>query len=43
MVASCVEVRAKNIKTEKIVKTRMLIAPIGYGGHVLTAHFFSKV
>ena len=43
MVASAVEVRVKNIKTGKIVKTRMIIAPVGHAGHVFTAHFFSKI
>jgi hypothetical protein len=43
MVASGTEVRVKNIKTAKIVKTRMIVAPIGHAGHVFTAHFFSKI
>jgi len=43
MVASSIEVRVKNIKTAKIVKTRMIIAPVGYAGHVFTAHFFSRI
>jgi hypothetical protein len=43
MVASAVELRFKNIRTGKIVKTRMIIAPIGHASHVFTAHFFSKV
>ena len=41
MVASAIEVRVKNVKTGKIVKTRMIIAPVGHAGHVFTAHFFS--
>jgi hypothetical protein len=43
MIASSIEVRMKNIKTGKIVKTRMVIAPIGHAGHVFAAHFFSKI
>lgn len=43
MVASAIEVRVKNVKTGKIVKTRMVVAPIGHAGHVFTAHFFSKI
>jgi len=43
MLAAAVEVRAKNIKTEKVIKLRMIIAPIGYAGHVFTAHFFTKI
>ena len=43
MVASAIEVRAKNVKTGKIVKIRMIVAPVAYAGHVFTAHFFSKI
>jgi hypothetical protein len=43
MVASATEVRVKHIKTGKIVKTRMIMAPVGHAGHVFTAHFFSKI
>ena len=43
MVASTIEVRLKNIKTNKIVKTVMTVAPVGHAGHVFTAHFFSKM
>ena len=43
MVASSIEVRANNIKTDEIVKMRMIVVPIGYGGHIFTAHFFNKV
>jgi hypothetical protein len=43
MVASAVEVNFKNIKTSKIVKTKMLIAPVGHAGHIFTAHFLNKI
>jgi hypothetical protein len=43
MIASAVEVRVKNIKTDKILKTRMIIVPISHAGHVFTAHFLSKI
>jgi hemolysin-activating ACP:hemolysin acyltransferase len=43
MVASAIDVRVKNVKTGKIVKTRMVMAPVGHAGHVFTAHFFSKI
>ena len=43
MLASSIEVRVKNIKTGKVVKTKMIIAPVGHAGHVFTAHFFSKL
>ena len=43
MVASAIEVRVKHTKSGKIVKTKMIIAPVGHAGHVFTAHFFTKV
>jgi carbohydrate-binding DOMON domain-containing protein len=43
MVANAIEVRMKNVKTGKIVRTRMIIAPVVHAGHVFTAHFFSKI
>ena len=43
MVASAIELRFKNIRAGTIVKTRMIIAPVGHAGHVFTAHFFSKI
>jgi len=43
MVASAIEVRVKNVKTGKFLKTRMIVAPVGHAGHVFTAHFFSKI
>ena len=43
MAASAIEVRLKNIKTGKIVKTRMIIAPAVHAGHIFTAHFFGKI
>jgi hypothetical protein len=36
------EVKFKNIKTGKIVAANMLVVPIGYAGHIITAHFFTK-
>jgi PAS domain-containing protein len=43
MIANGLEVRLKNIKTGKIVKTRMIVTPVGHEGHIFTAHFFDKV
>ena len=43
MVADAINVRMKNVKTGKIVKTRMIIAPVGHASHIFTAHFFSKI
>ncbi len=43
MVASVIDTRMKNVKTGKILKTRMITAPVVHAGHVFTAHFFSKI
>jgi len=43
MVASSLDVRVKNVKTGKIIKTNMIIAPLTDSGtHVFTVHFFSQ-
>jgi hypothetical protein len=43
MLSSAIEVRMKANNTGKIVKTRMIIAPVGHAGHVFTANFFVKI
>ena len=44
MVASCLDVRVKNIKTGKTIKTRMIMVPIAYSGdHLFALHFLSKI
>ena len=43
MIANGLEVRLKNLKTNKIIKTRMIVAPIGHAGHVFTVHFLNKI
>ena len=43
MVASDIEVRVKNIKTGKLVKTRIILVPIAYSGHLFAMHFVSKI
>ena len=43
MLASSNEVKMMNVKTGRIVKTRMIIAPVSYAGHVFTVHFFNKI
>ena len=43
MVASDTEVRVKNIKTGKLVKTRIILVPIAYSGHLFALHFVSKI
>ena len=42
MTASCLDVRVKNIKTGKTIKTRMIMVPFTYTGtHLFTVNFFS--
>ena len=43
MVASSVDARVKNVKTGRIIKTRMIVVPVGHAGHVFTAHFISRI
>jgi hypothetical protein len=43
MTAGALEVRFTNVKTGKILKAQMIIAPVAFGGHVFTAHFFNKI
>ncbi len=44
MMASSLDVRLKNIKTGKTVKTRMIMVPLTYsGGHLFALHFLSKI
>jgi len=43
MVASSLEIMVKNVKTGRPVKTRMIMVPIAYQGHLFALHFLSKV
>jgi hypothetical protein len=43
MVAGTLDVKLKNVKTGKVVKTRLVVAPVGHAGHVFTANFFTKI
>jgi len=43
MAASDIEVRMKNIKTSKVIKTRMIMVPIAYDGHLFSMQFLSKI
>ena len=43
MIASEIGVRVKNVKSGKIIKTRMILAPIAYSGHIFVMHFFNRV
>lgn len=42
MTARCLDVRVKNIKTGKTIKTGMIVVPLtDNDGHIFTVHFFS--
>ena len=44
MVASCLDIRFKNIKTSKTIKTRVIMVPITYSGeHLFVLHFLSRI
>ena len=43
MVAGTVDVKMKHVKTGKIVKANMIVVPVGYAGHIFTAHFLGKI
>ena len=43
LVASSLEVTVRNVKTRELIKTRMILVPIAYGGHVLALHFLSRI
>ena len=42
-IASSIDVKMKNIKTEEILKINMIVAPTIYQGHIFTVHFLSKI
>lgn len=43
MIASDTEVRLKNIKTGKVIKTRMILVPTTYSGHIFALQFFTRL
>ena len=43
MLASSLDVRFTNIKTNKPVKARVIMVPIAYDGHIFALHFISKI
>ena len=43
MLASAIEVRVKNVKTDKPIKTKVIMVPIAYSGHIFAMHFISKI
>jgi hypothetical protein len=40
LIASKIEISMKNIKTGKVIKTSLVMAPIVLGGHVFVMNFF---
>jgi hypothetical protein len=42
LAASDLDVRVKNVTTDKIVKTRLIMVPVAFQGHVFALHFMSK-
>ena len=42
LVASQIDVRLRNVKTKKIVKTTMIEVPMAFSGHVYALKIFSK-
>jgi hypothetical protein len=41
--ASSLDIALRNVKTNKLIKARMIIAPMVYMGHVFAIHFLSEV
>jgi PAS domain-containing protein len=41
--ASSLDVAMRNVKTDKLVRTRMIMAPTVYQGHVFAIHFISEL
>jgi hypothetical protein len=42
-IASSIDVKMTNVKTQEILKINMIIAPTIYEGHIFTVHFLSKI
>jgi hypothetical protein len=43
LIASQVEVSMRNVKTGKLVKTKMILVPIAFKGHLFALQFISRV
>jgi hypothetical protein len=41
--ASSLDIALRNIKTNKLIKARMIIVPMVYMGHVFAIHFLSQI
>ncbi len=43
LVASSLNVRFTNVKTDKPIKAKVIMVPIAYDGHIFALHFISKI
>ena len=43
LAASSLDIVVKNVKTNSRIKTKLIVAPVVYQGHVFAIHFLSKV
>jgi hypothetical protein len=41
--ADSLDVAMRNVKNNKLVKTRMIVAPVAYQGHIFTIHFLNQI
>ena len=43
MAASSLDVTCKHAKTGELIKTRMILVPVAYNGHLFSLNFFTKI
>src|SRR3989304_6130992 len=43
LLASSLDVRFTNVKTDKPIKAKVIMVPIAYDGHIFALHFISKL
>ena len=41
--ASSLDIAMRNVENNKLIKTRMIVAPMVYQGHVFSVHFLSQI
>jgi PAS domain-containing protein len=41
--ADSLDVAMRNVKNNKLVKTRMIVAPMAYQGHIFSIHFLNQL
>lgn len=41
--ADSLDVSMRNVKNNKLVKTRMIVAPMAYQGHIFSIHFLNQL